>query len=118
MIKNLICIQCPRGCHLEVDTETLKVTGNSCPRGETYGKAEVTNPIRTISSTVKVEGSDISRCSVRTASPVPKRQMFEIMDEINKVTLTAPVEVGQVVIHDVCHTGVDVIATKRLEKIV
>jgi CxxC motif-containing protein len=43
--------------------------------------------------------------------------MFEIMDEINKVTLTAPVEVGQVVIHDVCHTGVDVIATKRLEKI-
>lgn len=117
MIKKFVCIQCPRGCHLEVDTDTLEVKGNTCPRGEAYGKAEVTNPVRTVTSTVKIKGSDIPRCSVRTASPIPKKLMFEVMKEINKVELQAPVEVGDVVIPNVCNTGVDVIATKKMAKV-
>ena len=44
-MKELICIVCPRGCHLKVDEANgCKVTGNSCPRGEQYGKAELLNP--------------------------------------------------------------------------
>ena len=116
MIRKFVCIQCPRGCHLEVDDETLEVTGNFCPRGEKYGKAEVTNPVRTITSTVKITGSDIPRCSVRTSAPVPKNKMFDVMKEINKIEIAAPVEVGDVLLADVCHTGADVIATKRLLK--
>jgi CxxC motif-containing protein len=56
MKKEFVCINCPRGCMLTVDTETLEVKGNSCPRGEAYGKAEVTNPVRTVTSTVKIVG--------------------------------------------------------------
>lgn len=37
-MKELICIVCPRGCHLKVDeANDYAVTGNSCPRGAEYG---------------------------------------------------------------------------------
>lgn len=48
MKKEMICIVCPVGCHISVDTDTLEVTGNTCPRGEKYGKEELTNPKRVI----------------------------------------------------------------------
>jgi hypothetical protein len=115
MIKNFVCIQCPKGCSLEVNTETGEVKGNTCPRGKTYGIAEATHPIRTITSTVKVEGGRSPRCSVKTANSVPKEKMFEVMDEIDAVVAKAPVHIGDVIIHDVCKTGVDVVATKDVE---
>lgn len=117
MIRQFVCIQCPRGCHLEVNDETLEVKGNFCPRGEKYGQAEVSNPVRTITSTVKIKGAMYPRCSVRTSAPVSKAKMFEVMDEINRIEIIAPVDVGDIIIKDVCHTGVDVIATKRFEKV-
>ena len=117
MIKKFICIQCPRGCHLEVDTETLEVKGNSCPRGEAYGKAEVSHPLRTITSTVKIVGGDISRCSVRTNKPIPKEKMFDVMKELDKVELMAPVNVGDVVIGNVLGLGADIIVTKKIDKV-
>lgn len=117
MIKKFICIQCPRGCHLEVDTETLEVKGNSCPRGEAYGKAEVSHPVRTITSTVRIVGGDIPRCSVRTNKPIPKEKMFDVMKELNKVELMAPVNVGDVVIGNVCGLGADIIVTKKIDKV-
>ena len=115
MIKNFVCIQCPRGCSLQVDTEKMEVTGNSCPRGKTYGLAEATHPIRTITSTVKVIGGKIARCSCKTAGPVPKELMMDVMTEIDSVTVNAPVHIGDVLIPNVHNTGVDVIATKTVE---
>lgn len=117
MIKKMVCIQCPRGCHLEIDTETLKVTGNFCPRGVKYAQSEITCPERTITSTVIVHNAKIARCSVRTTSPVPKDMIFKVMDEINKVEVTAPCKVGDVVIKNVCGSKADVILTKNLEKV-
>lgn len=44
-MRELICITCPKGCHLKVDEENdYKVTGNGCPRGAIYGKKECTHP--------------------------------------------------------------------------
>ena len=44
-IKELICICCPKGCHLRVDTANdYAVTGNACPNGAAYGKEELTQP--------------------------------------------------------------------------
>lgn len=41
-MRELICITCPKGCHLRVDEEKdYKVTGNGCPRGAVYGKKSV-----------------------------------------------------------------------------
>ena len=55
-MKELICIICPRGCHLSVDEETLAVSGNTCPRGAEYGRSEVSNPVRTVTGSVKACG--------------------------------------------------------------
>lgn len=117
-MKELICITCPRGCHLKVDEENdYKVTGNSCPRGVVYGKKECTHPTRVITSTVKIEGASQARVSVKTATGVPKEKIFDIMETLNHITMQAPVHRGDLVEKDVCHTGVDVIVTKDLEKI-
>src|SRR5574344_212363 len=115
MKKEMICINCPRGCHLVVDTETLEVTGNTCPRGKAYGISEVTNPTRTVTSTVKVEGGVFRRASVKTSSPIPKKMIFGVMDEINKVDAKAPVHIGDVVIKNVLGTSSDIIITKNVE---
>lgn len=114
-MKKFICIVCPRGCHLTVDEENGNaVSGNKCPRGEAYAISEVTNPTRTVTSTVKITGIEASRCPVKTQKPIPKGKVFEVMKEINKVEITSPVKTGDTVIENVCGTGVNVIATKSM----
>ncbi|MBR6506960.1 MAG: DUF1667 domain-containing protein [Clostridia bacterium] len=113
-MAKLICIVCPKGCHLTVDETTFEVVGNNCPRGAAYGKAELTSPTRVITSTVKVEKGDICRCPVRTKGAIPKGKMFDVMSALRKVTLVSPVKIGDVVIPNVCDTGIDVIATRNV----
>lgn len=114
-MKELVCIVCPKGCRLRVDEENgYLVSGNSCIRGAEYGKNEILNPTRVLTSTVKMEGGLYRRCPVKTNKAVPKGKLFDIMNALNAVTLTAPVQVGQVIIKNVCGTGADVIATKAL----
>ncbi|MDY0345083.1 MAG: DUF1667 domain-containing protein [Bacilli bacterium] len=114
-MKELICIICPRGCRLKVD-DNLNVTGNLCPRGIIYAKTEMTNPTRVITSTVKINSKNAVRLSVKTAQAVPKAKMFDCMRELDKVMVEAPIHIGDVVIHNICETGVDVIATKDIEE--
>ena len=115
-MKNLICIVCPKGCHLQVDEDNgYAVTGNSCPRGAEYGKAELLHPTRVLTSTVRVDGGLHRRLPVKTTAPIPKELLFQAMEALNGVTLTAPVTVGQVVIANLLGTGVDVVATRNME---
>ena len=111
----LICITCPRGCHLQVD-ENLNVTGNMCPRGAIYAKAELTHPVRMVTSSVAVISSVATRLPVKTKDPIPKELIFKIMEEIEKVTVKAPIKIGDVIIKDVLNTGVDIVATKNIER--
>ena len=56
-MREFICINCPLGCHLTVDDSdknNVKVTGNTCKRGETYGINEVLHPKRMVTSSVYV----------------------------------------------------------------
>ena len=114
-MKELICITCPRGCHLSVD-DNLNVTGNFCPRGVAYAKAELTHPVRMVTSTVEVVSSSEARLPVKTKDPIPKELIFPVMDEINKVTVKAPIKIGDVIIKDILGTGVDIIATKNIDR--
>ncbi len=117
MKKELICICCPRGCHLLVDTDTNTVTGNSCPRGAKYGLQEVINPTRVLTSTIRVSGSNLPMCPVKSKDPIPKGKIFEAMEEINKIHLSAPIHIGDVVKEDLAGTGIALIATRDMEKI-
>lgn len=115
MIRELVCVSCPLGCGLKVELDdsgaVINVTGNTCPRGKKYAVDECTNPVRMVTSTVKVKGGEHPVVPVKTSKPVPKGLMFEIMKEINSVTVEAPVKIGDVVIENVLGTGADIIAT-------
>lgn len=112
-MKELTCIVCPRGCHLVID-DNLNVSGNFCKRGENYAKNEITRPMRNISSTVIIKSNIINRLPVKTSDNIPKDKIFEVMQEINKVTVSAPINVGDVVIKNVLDLGVDIVATRSV----
>jgi CxxC motif-containing protein len=114
-MKELVCIVCPKGCRLHVDDENgYTVTGNSCPRGAEYGKNEIQNPTRVLTSTVRLSGGAYRRCPVKTEKAVPKGKLLDIMKELNHVEVASPVSIGQVVLTDAAGTGVNVVVTKSL----
>lgn len=114
-MTNVICIVCPKGCHLSVDEENgYEVTGFGCERGKEYGKKELVNPTRVITSTVKVKGGIHSRCPVKTNSDIPKPLIKEAMELLNDVELISPVKVGDIVVKDILGTGVDFVAARNI----
>ncbi len=120
MSKQFICINCPLGCHLEVDDSNLddiKVSGNTCPRGKIYAVSEVTAPKRMVTDSVPVEDGDVLRVSVKTASPIPKEKIFDCIEVIRTVRAHAPVNIGDVLYSNVCDTGVDIVATRNAKRI-
>ena len=117
-MKELICIVCPKGCHLKVDEQNgYAVTGNACPRGAEYGKSELMHPTRVLTSTVKVQGGLHRRLPVKTSAPIPKGLLMEAVRVLDTVQLEVPVAMGQVVVHNVLGTGVDVVATRSMDRI-
>ena len=115
--KNLTCIGCPMGCFLTVkikDGEVQSVEGNSCKRGAVYGRKEVTNPTRIVTTTVRVLNGTEKVVSVKTKEDIQKSRILDCIRELKEVTVTAPVEIGDVVLHDVAGTGVDIVATKNI----
>ncbi|MEE1312238.1 MAG: DUF1667 domain-containing protein [Lachnospiraceae bacterium] len=116
-MTELICIVCPKGCHLKVDEEHgYTVTGNGCPRGAAYGEKELVNPTRTITSTVRISGVKARRVPVKTSADVPKEKIFDIMEELTKVTVQAPVKIGDIIIKDICGLGVNIVAAKDINE--
>ena len=113
-MKEFTCIICPRGCRLKVDDQ-MNVTGNTCPRGKQYAISELTNPVRTITSSVRVSNRDDLLVSVKTSGSIPKGKIFEVMDEINKLEVEAPTRIGQVVKANILGLGVDIIVTKNID---
>lgn len=112
-MKELICIVCPKGCHLQVDEKNgFAVTGNSCARGAQYGAAELQHPVRVVTSTVRLAGCEARRCPVKTTTAIPKEKMMQVMQALENVELHAPVQVGDVVLANVLGTGADVVCTK------
>jgi len=114
MKRELICITCPRGCHLVVD-ENMNVTGNFCPRGKVYAINELTHPVRVVTSTVRIINAKYPRVSVKTDKPIPKEKIFDVMNEINKVVVKAPVAIGDIVIKNVLGLDANIVITKTIK---
>lgn len=114
MKRLLTCIVCPRGCMLTAEQvgDQLLVTGHSCPRGEKHAIGEITDPVRSLTSIVRVSNRTDTMVSVKTAAPIPKGKMFEIMEMIRAVRVEAPVRIGDVILPDVC--GTEIVATKTI----
>jgi len=114
-MKELICICCPKGCHLTVDEDNgYAVSGNTCDRGAEYGKTECMNPVRVLTGTVTIKNGTIERCPVKTRGSIPKDMVLIAESEVHKAVITAPVRIGDVIIQNICGTGIDLVATKNI----
>ena len=114
------CIVCPMSCHMVIgmnkDGQVISVTGNTCRRGEEYARQELTSPTRILTSTVRLEGGLYRRLPVITSANIPKSKLMDVMREIDKVHAVAPVQIGSVLIGNVCGLGVNIIASRTMEK--
>lgn len=116
--KELICIGCPMGCPIVVEMEdgkVLSVTGNTCPRGESYARKEVTNPTRIVTTTVRVDGGKVPMINVKTEQDIPKDKIFECIAALRGVTMKAPIHIGDIILENVADTGVNIVAAGNVE---
>ena len=114
MKKDIICTVCPMGCIITVEGENGKIDsieGFTCQRGKTYAENEFISPVRILTSTAKLEGAAAPLVAVRSKTPVPKDKLMDCMAEIRKLTVKAPVKRGDVLIENVCGTGVDIVSS-------
>lgn len=120
MIKEMACIVCPMSCRLQVtlndNNEVESVTGNTCPRGEKYARNEMSNPMRMLTSTVKLEKGLYSRLPVILSGEIPKGNMFEVMKELESIIIYAPVKINDIIIENVCGLSVNVIASRSVKR--
>lgn len=111
--QEFTCIVCPRGCELSVSVidGEITVTGNTCPRGIPYAKQEITTPMRSLCTTVRTAFKEFPRLPVRTNGEIPRDRIFDAMKEINKVMVTTRCRCGDIILTDLLHLSIDVIAT-------
>lgn len=119
MKTELNCIVCPMSCLISVELddtsgEMISISGNTCKRGENYALNELINPMRQLTSTVAIQNARYRRLPVILSSEIPKGKIFDVMECIKEVTITAPVSIGDIIISDVCGLGVDVIASRSM----
>ena len=115
MNRTLTCIICPRGCTVTVTGEpgALQVAGNGCKRGVEYAIGECTNPVRTVTATVRVANRHDTMVSVKTETPVAKDKMMAVMAALRAITVDAPLQLGDVVLENV--EGSRILVTKAVE---
>ena len=119
MKKELICICCPLGCGITVeikDSEVLNVSGNTCQRGYDYAVKEISNPTRTVTGTVHIRDGEEDMLPVKTKEAVPKAKVIDCAQALKAVIVEAPVKAGDIVLGNVCDTGIDVVATKNIDR--
>ena len=118
MLRTFTCIMCPQGCEITAEgaNPPYSLTGNKCKMGAAYVEQELTAPMRNIATSILVDGGELPLASVRLTEPIPKKMIFQAMEEIKKIRLKAPVKAGTVVVYSLLGQETDVIVTKDIPK--
>lgn len=117
MKKEMICVNCPMGCHLVVEMEegqVVSITGNRCPKGEAYGRQECIQPMRYLTTTVRIHGAIHRVLPVISEKEIPLELMKAAMEEVRFAEVKAPVQEGDVVLKNLAGTGVNLIASRSM----
>ena len=117
-VTHYLCIGCPLGCRLEVeedaDGDIIEVRGFACRKGKTFAEREHTDPRRMVTTTVAIRGGTWARLPVRTVTEVPKDRLWTVVEALRNVSVDAPVKMGDLILSDVAHTSVDVVASRDM----
>lgn len=105
------CIMCPMGCQLDIEDKNgiIVVSGNTCKRGEVYGKEEFTHPQRTVTSLVR--RADGGLVSVKTSVGVPKEKIFDVLNRLKAIVAPADCKIGDALENNIIGTGADIVVT-------
>jgi len=117
--KEITCIVCPVGCKILVKSDGKKaevLSGEKCKKGIDYAMHEALDPRRMLTSSILVEGGEWPLVSVKSSKSIPKEWIFDILEEIKKTIVKAPIKSGQIVIKNVSGIGIDIVATKTVHK--
>jgi CxxC motif-containing protein len=117
--KHFVCVVCPIGCEIEVvhdGSKIISMEGNKCEKSEEFVRQELIEPMRIVTTTVRIQGSKWPVVPVRTDKSVPKRLFPRIMRRLTRINLQAPVNMLDVVVGDILHTGANVIATRTMPR--
>lgn len=114
----LTCINCPRGCQLNVEEKdgNVVVVGNMCFRGETYAINELKNPLRTLTTTIEVASISHNRLAVISDKPLPKGLIMEAIKELKTVKVTTPIKMGEIIVENILNSGCNIIASRSIDK--
>ena len=118
-VHNIVCVCCPCGCDMEVTVDESgqisSIHGNECARGLNHAADEVVAPTRVLTQCLCVPGA-LEPLSVKTATAIPKALMMKAAAEVDAAasSIVLPVHAGDIVIDNLCATGVPVIATKSI----
>ncbi len=118
--RTVTCIMCPLGCEVKVeleDDQIISIKGYACENGREYAEQEISSPTRTVMSVVKCVDGNFPTVSVKTSEPVKKANIDEVMSSMSEIEVKAPVDVGDIIVEDVCGSGVDIVATRKVKKI-
>jgi CxxC motif-containing protein len=116
--KHFTCVTCPVGCEVDVelrDGNIVSLTGNRCDKVKEFVLQELKEPVRVLTSTVRIEGAEYAMLPVRTDKPIPKRLFLQAMGELANIDLKAPVHISDVIIKDVAGSGANIVATRTME---
>ncbi|MGI6031552.1 MAG: DUF1667 domain-containing protein [Eubacteriales bacterium] len=117
-MKQYTCIICPNGCEITAERNAdgkFVFSGALCRRGEEYVRQEMTDPRRTIATSVRVVGGEQPLASVRLTAPIPRGELMRAMEILRSLTLTAPVQPGQIVLSHLLGYDTNVIITRGVE---
>jgi CxxC motif-containing protein len=116
-MKELPCIVCPNGCRLRAEEAAdgaLTVSGALCERGAAFARAEITNPVRVLTTTVRTVFTGVPALPVRTAGEIPKGKIQEMMRLLKTITVDRPLGIGEAAVKNALGLGVDVIVTSAV----
>jgi len=111
--KEIVCIVCPNGCRIrcEQTKDGISCSGQACKRGEAYAKAELTRPMRTLTTSVRTAFPESPVVSVRTDGEIEKAKMLDVIRALGDVVVQQRIKIGDVVAANICDTGVNIICT-------
>ncbi|UCE74873.1 MAG: DUF1667 domain-containing protein [Methanomassiliicoccales archaeon] len=119
MESEITCIICPVGCKVTIkakDGDIINIEGHQCKKGIGYVKEELFDPRRTLTTTMMVKNGKLPLVSVKTAEPIPKDKLFEVMDVVSQIKVDAPVNIRDILVKNVLGLDVNIVATKKIDR--
>lgn len=117
--KHFTCVICPVGCEVDVelqDGNVVSMEGNKCAKAEEFVLQELKEPMRILTTTVRIKGAKWAMLPVRTDKAIPKRLFFQVMTDLASMELKAPVKVSDIIVKDIAGSGVNIVATRNMKR--